>query len=41
MVHRVRNGEDYLQYLEYVRLNVYKHQLLDDEKGVMAMVVRI
>ncbi len=32
MDHRVRNEEDYLQHLEYMRLNPYKHQLVNDEK---------
>jgi putative transposase len=32
MDHRVRNEEDYLQHLEYMRLNPYKHQLVKDEK---------
>ncbi len=32
MDHRVRDEEDYLQHLEYMRLNPYKHQWVDDEK---------
>ena len=32
MDHRVRNEEDYLQHIEYMRLNPYKHQLVNDEK---------
>ncbi len=32
MDHRVRNEEDYFQHLEYMRLNPYKHQLVNDEK---------
>ena len=31
MDHRVRNEEDYLQHLEYMRLNPYKHQLVNNE----------
>jgi len=30
--HRVRSEEDYLQHFEYMRLNPYKHQLVNDEK---------
>ncbi len=32
MDHRVRNEEDYLQHFEYMRLNPYKHQLVNDER---------
>ncbi|MFZ0927073.1 MAG: transposase, partial [Syntrophobacteraceae bacterium] len=32
MDHRVRNEKDYLQHLEYMRLNPYKHQLVNDAK---------
>jgi len=40
MEHRDRNEEDYLQHFEYMRLNPYKHQSVNDKKRAMAMVVR-
>jgi putative transposase len=32
MDHRIRNETDYFQHIEYMRLNPYKHQLVNDEK---------
>jgi putative transposase len=31
MDHRIRSEADYFQHLEYIRLNPYKHQLVDNE----------
>lgn len=32
MDHRIRDEADYFQHIEYMRLNPYKHQLVDNEK---------
>lgn len=33
MDHRLRDEEDYLNHLEYMRINPWKHQLIEDEKS--------